>query len=163
MSAVRRSAALTLVLLPLLVPDVSAYSRPGRTTRVSVADDGTQGDLFTFSLSTSADGQVVAWDSYGTTFVAGDDNEVEDVFVHAGGHTSIVSVSSQEDPSNGGSGWPDVSDDGRFVSFSSEGSNLVPGDTNHRRDIFVRDLVAGKTERISVASDGTQQNEVSVL
>ncbi|HYH27952.1 MAG TPA: hypothetical protein VEA19_04140, partial [Actinomycetota bacterium] len=88
----------------------------------------------------------------------------EDVFVHdrERGRTSLVSISSEEEQGDGGSGWPSVSDDGRYVAFSSEAKNLVPGDTNSRRDIFVRDLVAGRTERVSIATDGTQANNVSV-
>jgi Tol biopolymer transport system component len=46
--------------------------------------------------------------------------------------------------------------DGRYVAFRSDAGNLVPGDTNSAWDIFVRDRVAGTTERVSVGSDGSQ-------
>jgi hypothetical protein len=49
-----------------------------------------------------------------------------------------------------------ISGDGRYVAFSSNATNLVPGDTNGLWDIFVRDRVLGTTERISVKSDGSQ-------
>ncbi|OKI02576.1 hypothetical protein A6A06_16315 [Streptomyces sp. CB02923] len=49
-----------------------------------------------------------------------------------------------------------VSADGRYGLFTSLASNLVPGDTNRLYDIFVRDLLTGHTERVSVADDGTQ-------
>jgi hypothetical protein len=49
-----------------------------------------------------------------------------------------------------------ISADGRFVAFSSAASNLVPGDTNHKADVFVHDRQTGTTQRVSVASDGTQ-------
>lgn len=49
-----------------------------------------------------------------------------------------------------------VSDDGRYVAFSSEASNLVPGDNNVQRDVFVHDRLTGETERVSVRSDGGQ-------
>src|SRR5262249_31716922 len=42
--------------------------------------------------------------------------------------------------------------------FESDATNLVPGDTNGARDIFVRDRQAGTTERVSVASDGMEAN-----
>jgi Tol biopolymer transport system component len=48
--------------------------------------------------------------------------------------------------------------DGRFIAFHSYASNLVPGDTNRAADILVRDLLAGKTERVSVSSSGHQAN-----
>src|SRR5262249_20460287 len=46
---------------------------------------------------------------------------------------------------------------GRFVVFSSSATNLVPNDTNQDTDVFVRDLVANTTTRISVASDGSER------
>src|SRR5262249_38075931 len=51
---------------------------------------------------------------------------------------------------------PVISTDGRFVAFESTASNLVPDDTNLVSDVFVHDRVTGVTERVSVASDGTQ-------
>lgn len=49
-----------------------------------------------------------------------------------------------------------VSDDGRFVVFTSTATNLVDDDTNDDEDVFLRDLVAGTTTRVSVLADGTQ-------
>ena len=43
-----------------------------------------------------------------------------------------------------------ISADGRYVAFESDADNLVPGDTNGKKDVFVRDRVARTTERISV-------------
>jgi len=47
-----------------------------------------------------------------------------------------------------------LSGDGRSVVFATAASNLVPGDTNDTTDVFVRDLVAGRTELISVSIFG---------
>src|SRR5438552_9337139 len=58
----------------------------------------------------------------------------------------------------GVSAVPAMSADGRYVVFYSEASNLVAGDTNAARDIFVRDMVAGTTVRVSVDSNGVQGN-----
>jgi len=55
--------------------------------------------------------------------------------------------------------YPSISPDGRFVAFASPASNLVPGDTNNRSDIFVRDTLANTTTRISVNSAGNQAND----
>lgn len=52
----------------------------------------------------------------------------------------------------------ELSADGTIVAFESEATNLVPGDTNGRSDVFVRDLVTGRIERVSVASDSAQGN-----
>lgn len=56
-----------------------------------------------------------------------------------------------------------LSGDGRFVAFVSTSSNLVPGDFNGKRDVFVHDLWTGATELVSVASDGTQTDDVSMV
>jgi hypothetical protein len=49
-----------------------------------------------------------------------------------------------------------LSDNGRYVAFWSEASNLVPGDTNGVSDIFRHDNVTGETIRVSVDNGGQQ-------
>ncbi len=49
-----------------------------------------------------------------------------------------------------------ISGDGRFVAFRSAATNLVPGDTNGKTDVFVRDRWTGAVERVSVSSSGAQ-------
>src|SRR5438876_1147367 len=56
---------------------------------------------------------------------------------------------------------PVVSADGRYVAFSSLASNLIASDTNNTTDVFVRDRVAGTTERVSVSTSGSQANSFS--
>lgn len=61
--------------------------------------------------------------------------------------TSRVSVStagSQEGGIGSSSYKPAISQDGRFVAFASYSSNLVPNDTNHAGDVFVRDRWKGR-------------------
>jgi len=118
------------------------YPRPGHTQRASVPYHGGQSNLFADDPAMSSDGRVAAWDSYATDFVSDDINGVEDVFARdlASERTDRVSVAS-----DGGSSQPAVSGNGRYVTFSSDATNLVPGDRNHKRDVFVRDLVAGTT------------------
>lgn len=53
---------------------------------------------------------------------------------------------------------PCLTPDGRYVAFESLASNLVGGDTNGLWDIFVRDLLTGVTERVSVGPSGAQAN-----
>ena len=60
---------------------------------------------------------------------------------------------------NASSSHSSISTDGRFVAFSSRASNLVPGDTNNSRDIFVRDTLTNTTTRVSLDSAGNQANE----
>ena len=70
--------------------------------------------------------------------------------------TERLSTAAGGAQSDGDSTQADVTPDGRYVAFISEASNLVPGDTNDVADVFVRDRAAGTTERISIATDGTE-------
>ena len=74
-----------------------------------------------------------------------------------------VSVDSYETQANSHSGYLSISGDGRYVAFDSLAYNLVPTDTNALSDVFVRDRLAGMTERVSVAADGTQANGPSAV
>ena len=76
----------------------------------------------------------------------------------AGAGTSRISISSAGAEGNGRSSYPAISADGRFVVFESDASNLVGGDTNGVRDIFVRDRSTGKTTLVSRSSAGVQGN-----
>src|SRR3990172_2224779 len=68
--------------------------------------------------------------------------------------TERVSVDGSGEGGDGLSGYPSISADGRYVAFSSDATNLVPGDTNTATDVFVRDRQSGTTERVSVDSAG---------
>jgi Tol biopolymer transport system component len=73
--------------------------------------------------------------------------------------TERVNVSSSGEEANGySSSYQGISADGRYVAFSSSAPNLVPGDTNHTGDVFVRDRQLNTIERVSVSSTGGQAN-----
>ncbi len=76
---------------------------------------------------------------------------------------SMQSLKSEERVKDSGgnkgnrwSGSPSISAVGRYVAFSSYSSDLVPEDTNEAYDIFVHDLLTGKTTRTSVDSEGNE-------
>jgi Tol biopolymer transport system component len=72
--------------------------------------------------------------------------------------TQRVSISSAGVEGNQDSFGVAVSTGGSFVAFSSRATNLVLGDTNGAMDVFVRDVAAGTTERVSISSGGVQGN-----
>lgn len=74
------------------------------------------------------------------------------------GTTEFVSLTSDGNYANGPCFHPNVSNDGRYVYFTCGGAatNLVAGDTNWSRDVFVRDRLRASTQRLSVKSDGSQ-------
>jgi hypothetical protein len=98
-----------------------------------------------------------------TNLVVGDTNFGYDVFVHdrTSGTTERASVDSGGLQGNSLSRSPSISADGRYVAFGSYATNLVPGDTNNRSDVFVHDRQGGTTERASVGSDGAEGNDDS--
>jgi Tol biopolymer transport system component len=142
-------------------PDVFVHDRlTGQTSRVSVSSDGLEGNENSYYPSISADGRFVAFYSAASNLVPDDTNGHWDVFVRdrQTGETTRASVSSNGEQGYGGSFDPSISADGRYVAFWSLADNLVPGDTNQKADIFVRDRVSGETTRVSVSSDGEESN-----
>ncbi|MEW6776449.1 MAG: hypothetical protein AB1405_09160 [Bdellovibrionota bacterium] len=116
----------------------------------------------------SADGRWIAFNSVQTNLVADDANGQADLFLRDLQEDSTIIISRAYDGSggNGLSDWPIMSDDGRFTAYHSRASNLVPGDTNGRTDVFVYDRVTGKNTRASVSSSGVQGtggNEGSII
>ena len=80
----------------------------------------------------------------------------------AEGTTELVSLASDGSQADDYSWAACISADGRTVAFTSAARNLVPGDSNEDWDVFVHDRQTGETSRVSVASDGSQGNEMSL-
>lgn len=133
----------------------------GVTDLVSVGVEGQPAEGTKPAIS--ADGRYVAFVSSASSLVAGDTNNVDDVFVRDRVQkvTQRVSVSSTGKQADGFSFAPAISPDGHYVAFRSEASNLVSGDKNKFEDVFVRNLKQKITERVSVNSTGQQTNGVS--
>lgn len=72
----------------------------------------------------------------------------------------IISTSTNGDLGNRPSSVSNsaVSNDGRYVVFTSTSSNLVAGDTNNKSDVFMKDRDTGVTVRVSTDSSGAQSN-----
>ena len=87
----------------------------------------------------------------------------DDIFVYdrVGGTSERVSVTSGGTAANARSFDPTISGNGRSVTFVSDASNLGVGDTNALPDAFIQDRQTGVTQRFSVATDGTQTNDVT--
>ncbi|MFH9352941.1 TolB family protein [Kitasatospora sp. NPDC017646] len=75
---------------------------------------------------------------------------------HRAPGTERVSVGLGQAQPDGGSRAAGLSADGRYAVFTSTATNLVPGDTNGKSDVFVRDLRTGRTERVDTGPDGAQ-------
>ena len=162
--------------VPNGVADVFVRSRAThRTSRISMALNGSTANGDSDNPAMSADGTRVAFISAASDIVAGDTNRALDVFVrdmieHVTMRVSVSSYGTQGNgpsgsaPYNGwslGRGIPAISADGRYVAFESSASNLVPNDSNGRADVFVHDLKTGDTVLVSVADDGRPANDAS--
>lgn len=151
----------------LVAGDTNAYTdvflfdrQTARTTRVSTASNGMQGDLPSSQPAVSGDGRYVAFLSMATNLVQNDTNNYLDVFVHDRllRQTVRASVSTQNAEADDDCYAPAISDDGRWVAWNSAATSLVANDTNLSQDVFVRDLLLGQTERVSVGPGGAQAN-----
>ncbi|WP_445501841.1 hypothetical protein [Microvirga sp. G4-2] len=157
----------------------------GELVRVSMAADGTtQGDASSFSAHISADGRYVVFESSASNLVADDTNNAPDVFrkdLITGAVERLSMATDGITQGNSFSSDPHLSADGRYVIFSSDSSNLVPGDGNREVDIFLVDtappnrqaivegryveaaLSVGAAWQVSVAwGDGTTSSVVPV-
>lgn len=144
--------------------DVYVHDRKtSETQRVSVSSEGELGNDNSLHNAISADGRFVAFSSFAGNLDPNDTTASEDVFVHdrKSGQTTLISISSTGEQANSWSFRPTISADGRYVGFVSDASNLVPDDTNNRRDVFVRDRQSATTTRVSVSSEGIQGNDNS--
>jgi Tol biopolymer transport system component len=167
--------------------DIFVRDRQTKTTRrVSVNSVGGEANGASAEPAISGDGRYVAFESQATNLLGidptfqddpksiinpegkldtGDTNNVPDVFLHdvATGSTELVSVSTTGQQANADSYAAAISGDGRYVAFVSLASNLVPGDTNRVREVFVRDRTAHTTIRVAMSDTGLAGNKLSVM
>lgn len=144
----------------------------GAVVRVSVSSDGAEGDECSYAGGISGNGRFVTFWSYADNLVPNDTNGMPDLFVHdrdpdgngiddeGNGVTTRVNLASDGTVGDNCYGIS-ISDDGTLVCFTSTATNLVPNDTNGVGDVFVRDLVAGTTERVSVDANGAEADGYS--
>jgi archaellum component FlaF (FlaF/FlaG flagellin family) len=132
----------------------------GTTTRVTLSDTGGQIPSGSGGGAISGDGRFVTWFSDAPNVVRGDTDAMIDVFIRdwRAGTTERVSQTYTGTPPDSSSLVSAISQNGRYVAFSSTASNLVPADTNHAGDVFVRDRWTGTTRLESLSSAGVQTN-----
>jgi len=130
---------------------------------VSISSEGLQGNSGSTYPSINADGRYVVFDSYASNLVENDLNNVTDIFIHDRDTniTEIVSLTNTGEQANGRSSFPSISDDGRYIVFVSEATNLDSADTNNLPDIYLHDRLLGVTTRINKSNSGLQANDES--
>jgi hypothetical protein len=136
--------------------DTFLRDRQARTTvRVSVSSAGTQADGANGVQAMSADGRFVLFTSRATNLVPGDTNNALDAFVRDTWQSTTTRVTVKADGTQVADdtrAW-EMSNDGRFVAFSSV-SKYTADDKNPDVDAYVKDLVTGSVERVSLTNGG---------
>jgi Tol biopolymer transport system component len=157
---IRTAAAGVAVLGGLVVGAAPASAAvPQATTRISVDSNGGQAAEYRSEpFAASPDGRYVAFTSAAPNLAPNDTNDTWDVLVNdrRTGVTSRVSQSTAGAPGDSSSYGQSLSPDGRYVSFTSDATNLVPGDTNGAYDGFLHDRRTGVTRRVTLTSTGAQ-------
>jgi hypothetical protein len=140
----------------------------GTTALVTVNSAGTAAtNGVIYSPSITPDGRYVAFESGANNLVAHDDDGEDDVFVRdlTGQTTTLVSPHDPNLPSltpNSNSYTQPAythaaaaSADGRYVTFTTSASNVVPNDNNNDLDVFVGDRLTGMVTLVSANQAGT--------
>src|SRR5438477_2219980 len=141
----------------------------GTHTLVSVALGGVSpGNQASSWPVMTPDGHFVLFESRASNLALNDLNNASDLFVRdlVSGVTTLVTRDRFGSASalGGGPVFADtarISDDGRWVAFSSSATNLIANDNNQRTDVFLRDLVNRTNILVSVATNGIPANNNS--
>ena len=170
---IRRIASVlaAVLLLGSITAPSGAFVRPGGWVKqIDLLANGKQPPHDSCpGQAISGNGRFVAFASRSDGYVSRDTNLGCDIFVRdlRTGEIERVDVSSAGDqalgPDDQGAATkitlarnPSISASGRYVAFISNAVNLVPNDTNLSEDVFVHDRARGTTERVSIATDGSQ-------
>jgi len=142
--------------------DTFVYERTsGHITLVSIDSSGNpaNGDSFGHAAS-SYDGQYISFTSWASNLISGDINNHPDVFLKdmATGDISLVSIGPNGNRGNDLSASPALSSDGKFVAFLSRSTNFQYENISEYKDIYLRDIDAGTTIRLSESPSGIQSN-----
>lgn len=140
------------------------------TALVSVANDGSELAAGVNDFSLSPDGRFVSFSTVSSNVVSGDSNGFEDVFVRdtcfgalaCTPATTRISVATDGTEANAPSYEARISSGGEFITFVSDATNLIAGDTVPFPQVFMRDTCVGaaagctpSTVLLSVALDGS--------
>lgn len=120
---------------------------------VSATPSGAGGNDSSFHAAISADGCKVVFESNASDLVAGDTNNLKDVFLRnrcsSPAQTQLISLGlSGEQSTKAGSGDPDISADGSSVAFYFGGSG---GSSPTPEGVYLRNLQAGTSQCLSVS------------
>ena len=171
-------SAATNLLSGVATPICHVYLYDATTGLLTLVDRsavtaGSAGDLAASLVAISADGSTVAYVSAADDLVSGllDNNRIGDVFLYnvAAQSSNVASRRAADVPELTGNApsteeqsgnrvlGSTISDDGRFVVFTSGASNLVPGEVDsllniaNDTNVYLFDRVTGTTTLVSLS------------
>jgi Tol biopolymer transport system component len=130
----------------------------GTTVRLNLGPGGIEADADAYyGMDMTPDARWIVFDSSATNLLPGLSgvNEIFRIDVQSGLLT-LESVSTAGAPSDGSSYQPTISDDGRWIAFSSDATTLEPSDVDQSLDAFLRDALLGTTRMLTISSSGNQ-------
>ena len=151
------------------------------TECVDIDANGAPADGFSRDPSVSADGRLVAFSSSDTGLAGPANGSVSRVYVRDRGTvpavawppdpgelraitrpvaTELVSVSPSGEPGNDHSGGPAVSEDGRWVAFWSDASDLTENTSGGLRRVYLHDQETGST--VDVAQNANDKSNTDI-
>ena len=125
-------------------------------SRASIGNDGQNANSISYSPKVSGNGKQVVFYSLADNLVTDDNNGESDVFIRdlETGSTKLVSTSASGVQANGRSTEGVVSENGRYVAFSSLATNLVSTPTVGKSNVYVKDMQTGVIQIVSVNNHG---------
>ncbi|MEK6748678.1 MAG: HYR domain-containing protein [Pseudomonadota bacterium] len=142
--------------------DVFLFDR-NTNTLTRIAQTGVEPNGISHMPFVSRDGSYVVFSSLANNLLSNDTNNYRDVFIYriSSGAITRINLGPQGVQANNDSFSLGIGADAKYIVFVSSASNLVAGDNNAAYDIFLYDRLAGATELISVANNGTIGNNHS--
>jgi len=135
-------------------PSTFCASKP--TLRYAHGHAGPVSHRYDARPAVSQDGRDIAFDTP-LALDAADHDRSTDVYLRTAGGLRLVSRTASGRAAGANSRAPAISGDGRRVAFESDAGAIVPGDSNHARDVFVAED-AGRPRIMSVTARGTAGN-----
>jgi len=129
--------------------------------------NGELGNGDSLNVRVTPDGRYGVFESLASNLGADDNNQTRDIFRFEVSSNTVVkleriSTSRYGFQGNGPSKNASISDDGQFITFETDASNLVELDRNNSADVLVKWMVTGEVLRLSRTADGQQPNGASI-
>ncbi len=131
----------------------------GKTEHIDKAYDGSEANGDSEHPSISDDGRFVAYSSFASNLVKGDNNGNVDIFLYDRDEkkTSLISKGADGE-ANANSHLARISADGRYITFNSDATNIVPYGVKGKTDVFVYDRQTKNISRVNLTDEGFEVN-----